>query len=103
MRSSLCSTPNPTPRISPKAKISANALSPQATDRSYVCAAQGRGLARSCFMCSALEVPVSGSIPTAFAKRKTTCASVALQRLAMPAISGCPRTSGLAVSNEKPW
>ncbi len=45
-------------------------------------------LARSWVMCSRSEVPVSGSIPTASAKRNTTCAGVARSRAAMRAISG---------------
>src|SRR2546428_900914 len=60
-------------------------------------------LARACFMCSALEVPVSGSIPTAWAKRNTTWAGVAPRRAAMPVTSRWRSTSGLAVSSEKPW
>ena len=35
-------------------------------------------LARSCRMCAGSVVPVSGSIPTACAKRNTTWAGVAL-------------------------
>ena len=54
-------------------------------------------------MCSGLDVPVSGSIPTATAKRNTTCAGVAWLRAAMPVTSGWRSTSGLAVSSEKPW
>ena len=45
-------------------------------------------LAKSCLMCSGSDVPVSGSMPTANAKRKITCAGVARLRAAMPAMNG---------------
>ena len=41
--------------------------------------------------------------PDRLREANTTQARVALQRAAMPSISGCPRTSGLAVNSEKPW
>jgi hypothetical protein len=41
--------------------------------------------ARSCFMCSGSDVPVSGSIPTARAKANTTWADVAWLRRNGPA------------------
>ena len=39
-------------------------------------------LAKSCFICSGLEVPVSGRMPTARAKLKTICAGVTFARAA---------------------
>src|SRR4030088_574916 len=59
-------------------------------------------LARSCFMCSALEVPVIGSISTARAKANTIWAGVAFPRAARSVTSGCWRTSGFAVRSENP-
>ena len=47
-------------------------------------------------MCSALEVPVSGSIPTARANANTICAGVARARAARPPTSGCRNTSEFA-------
>jgi hypothetical protein len=47
-----------------------------------------RELARSCRICSASEVPVSGSIPMARAKANTICAAVALARKASPVTTG---------------
>ena len=46
-------------------------------------------------MCSGSEVPVSGSMPTAWAKRNTTWAGVARRRAAMPAISGVAQHLGV--------
>jgi hypothetical protein len=46
-------------------------------------------LAKSCFMCSLLDVPVNGSIPTMRAKLNTTWAGVAFRLAAQPAIRGC--------------
>jgi hypothetical protein len=43
-------------------------------------------LAKSCFMCSLLDVPVNGSIPTMRAKLNTTWAGVAFTPAAKPAI-----------------
>ena len=46
-------------------------------------------LARSCFMCAALDVPVSGSIPTARAKLKMIWAGVAFNSAANSISGGC--------------
>ncbi len=50
-------------------------------------------LARSCFMCSALEVPVSGRIPILRAKLNTIWAGVALAFAAETRIRGWCSTS----------
>jgi len=50
-------------------------------------------LAKSNFMCSALEVPVSGSIPAARANAKITWAGVMSSRVARPVTTGWRSTS----------
>ena len=47
-----------------------------------------RSMSKSSFMCCASVVPVKGSMPTCWAKRKMTCAGPVLHRLAMAPTSG---------------
>ena len=54
-------------------------------------------------MWSGSVVPVSGTMPTSRAKRKTTWATVRPWRAAIRASSGWASASRLAVSSEKPW
>src|SRR6266542_1103137 len=58
--------------------------------------------ARSWRMCTGSDVPVSGSMPTARANRKTTCGTVPPTRLAIAAMTEPPSSRRLAVSSEKP-
>ena len=59
--------------------------------------------AKSASMCARFEVPVSGSMPSAVTKRKTTAGTVAFTRRAMASTSGRSSSRALAVSSEKPW
>src|SRR5439155_24363875 len=47
---------------------------------------------RSCFICSRLVVPVSGTMPACIAKRKMTCGVPTLSRLAIDSTRGCCST-----------
>ena len=54
-------------------------------------------------MCARLEVPVSGTMPTSSANRKTTWAGVRPVRRAARSTAPEASARGFAVRSEKPW